>query len=96
MSDSVLGSLALGFERMWNPQRRCAGVRLRVAPRIAGAVDARHLLDALGSAWAESDPILLQVQSPALLDDLLAQRPGREIWLEIADDAAKSAACARV
>lgn len=86
MSDSVLGSLALGFERMWNPQRRCAGVRLRVAPRIAGAVDARHLLDALGSAWAESTPILLQVQSPALLADLLAQRPVRAIWLEIADD----------
>lgn len=95
MSDSVLGSLTLGFERVWNPQRHCAAVRLLVAPRATGVVDARHLLDALGDAWAESAPtLLLQVQSPALLDDLLEQRPPRAIWLEIPDTSLADAACA--
>lgn len=98
MTDSVLGSLTLGFELIWNGQRRCAGVRLLVAPSSAAAVDARHVLDVLDSAWTDTAPtLLLQVQSHALLDGLLAQRPLRNVWLEIPDTGlAEAAFAARV
>ena len=46
MSASVLGSVTLGYEPIWNRLRRCCGVRLFIDANRASAVDAEDLLDA--------------------------------------------------
>ncbi len=86
MAISVLGSITLGYELVWNQKRRCAGVRLFVAPLAPNVVDARHLLEALSGLWPVSAPtLLLHAQSASLLGDLLKQSPARGVWLEIPD-----------
>lgn len=86
MTQSVLGSVTLGYEPIWNQQRACAGIRLHVEPISASAVDGRHLLDALASLWPESAPtLLLSVHTPGLLGGLLEHTVARGIWLEIPD-----------
>jgi len=86
MDSSVLGSVTLGYEPIWNPKRRCAGVRLFVAPASTSAVDARHLLDALASLWPVTAPtLLLHVQSAPLLAGLLDHPVARGVWLEVQD-----------
>ena len=88
MTSSVLGSVTLGFEPIWNQKRQCAGVRLFAAPLGSNAVDARHLLDTLSNLWPDTAPtLLLNVQAFSLLGDLLDHLPARGIWLEISDSA---------
>lgn len=84
MNASVLGSVTLGYEAIWNPQRSCAGVRLLLAPVGGRTVSARHLLEAIASQRPANGPILLlHAQSPALLSDLLDRPPAPGIWLEV-------------
>lgn len=84
MANSVLGSITLGYELVWNQKRRCAAVRLFVAPTGPSAVDARHLLDAVAGLWPATAPtLLLQTQSAALLQGLLNQPATRGIGLEL-------------
>ena len=88
MTTSVLGSVTLGFEPIWNQKRQCAGVRLFVAPLSNGAVDARHLLEAIAKQWPDTAPtLLINAQSLDLLVDLLGHQPVNGIWLEIPDAA---------
>ena len=88
MTSSVLGSVTLGFEPIWNQKRQCTGVRLFVASDSSSAVDARHLLEAISKLWPDTAPtLLLNVQSFDLLGDLLNHLPENGIWLEISDAA---------
>lgn len=86
MTQSVLGSVTLGYEALWNSKRQCQGMRLFVEPHGDSAVDGRHLLDALAELWPPSAPVLLlSPRSPTLLCSLL-QCPGtRNIWMEVQD-----------
>ncbi len=87
MAPSVLGSLTLGYQLLWNQLRQLAGVQLFIEADTGGSaatVDARHLLDALRDAWSEqSPPLLLSVNSPTLLADLLAHAPVDAPWIEV-------------
>ncbi|MES2949727.1 MAG: histidine kinase [Pseudomonadota bacterium] len=86
MTPSVLGSVTLGYELIWNQKRHCSGVRLFVDADSHSAVDARHLVAAITELWSESAPtLLLHVRSPSLLSGLLDQSPLPGVWLEIPD-----------
>jgi EAL and modified HD-GYP domain-containing signal transduction protein len=86
MTPSVLGSVTLGYELIWNQKRHCSGVRLFVDADSQSAVDARHLVAAITALWSESAPmLLLHVRSPSLLSGLLDQDPVPGVWLEIPD-----------
>lgn len=84
MSHSVLASITLGYEPIWNQWRKRCGVRLLVDADTPGTVDARHLLAALAELWPGStQPLLLSVRAPALLQGLLAQAPVPGVWIEV-------------
>ncbi len=86
MTPSVLGSVTLGYELVWNPKRHCSGVRLFVDAHSHSAVDARHLVTALSELWPTSAPtLILQVRSATLLRGLLDHNTPHGIWLEVAD-----------
>ena len=84
LSHTVLDSLALGYEPVWNRERQLAAVRLCVHPIHAAAVDAAHLMQALGDDWPESAPVLIiSIDSPRLLQQALACAPVHNTWLEV-------------
>lgn len=84
MSHTVLDSLALGYEPVWNRERQLAAVRLCVHPVHAAAVDAAHLMQALGDDWPESAPVLIiSLDSPRLLQQALSSAPVHNTWLEV-------------
>jgi len=84
LSHTVLDSLALGYEPVWNRERQLAAVRLCVHPIHAAAVDAAHLMQALGDDWPESAPVLvIAIDSPRLLQQALACAPVHNTWLEV-------------
>jgi EAL and modified HD-GYP domain-containing signal transduction protein len=86
MTPSVLGSVTLGYELIWNQKRQCCGVRLFVDSPVSSAIEARHLLAALAEHWPNTAPtLLLQVRDPSLLAGLLALTPARGVWLELSD-----------
>lgn len=86
MPHSVLASVTLGYEPIWNRWRKCCAVRLLVDTDTPGAVDARHLLATLDELWpGAGQPLLLRVRPATLLQDLLAQPPRPGIWIEIPD-----------
>ncbi|MEI8156630.1 MAG: HDOD domain-containing protein [Burkholderiales bacterium] len=86
MAQSVLGSVTLGYEAIWNQKRTLAGVRLFIEPANASAVDGRHLLDAISELWPETAaPLLLSVRAAALLGSLLEQPAPRNLWIEVQD-----------
>ena len=86
MAHSVLGSVTLGYELIWNQKRRCSGVRLFVEADSHSSVDAQHLVAAITELWPESAPtLLLHVLSPTLPSGLLDHTPTQGVWLEIQD-----------
>lgn len=86
MTPSVLGSVTLGYELIWNQKRDCCGVRLFVEADSRSAVDARHLVSAITELWPESAPtLLLKVRDPSLLGGLLDHAPIRGVWVEVQD-----------
>lgn len=89
---SVLGSVTLGYESLWNQWRQRAGVRLVVEPESNTAIDAGHLLAALTEFWsAQQGVLLLRVNNPVLLADLLDHAPSNSCWLEVHDAALSDA-----
>jgi hypothetical protein len=87
MSPSILGSVTLGYEPIWNQWRKRAGVRLAVDVEAGTQVDARHFLDAIAEqGCGTAQPLLLSVRSPALLQDLLQHPLTPSIWIEIQND----------
>ena len=86
MSPSVLGSVTLGYEPVWNQWRQRTGVRLFVEPESDTAVDAKHLLASLAELWPLGrEAQILSVGSPGLLADLLEHVPADSVWLEVPD-----------
>ncbi|WP_296445656.1 HDOD domain-containing protein [Rhodoferax sp. UBA5149] len=84
MVRTVLGSVSLGYQLLWNQLRQFSGVQLFVGTDDSTAVDAPHLLSALGELWSEQAPeLLLSVQSPRLLGDLLDHGPSNSPWLVV-------------
>jgi c-di-GMP phosphodiesterase len=81
---TVLDSIALGYEPVWNRERELAAVRLGVRAIHPEAVDAAHLMQALGDDWPESAPVLiLSVDSSRLLQQTLACEPVHNTWIEV-------------
>ena len=86
MSNSVLGSVTMGYQPVWNAWRQRCATRLVVEPNLSSAVDAQHLLHTLHELWpAGLDAQILVVRTPALLSDLLDHAPAQGLWLEIPD-----------
>lgn len=84
MSSTVLGSVSLGYQLIWNQLRQLSGVQLFVGAQNATHIDAAHLLSALDEVWSEQAPLLiLSVQSPQLLADLLDHATQSSPWIEV-------------
>lgn len=78
MSHSVLDHAGLSFQPLWSGKRKLAAVLLQVHVAPGGAPDGAHLAEVLQEFWVRGAvPMLLAVDSPTLLCDLLAQ------WREI-------------
>jgi len=83
MSRTVLDSMALGYQPIWNPGRHLAAVRLQVLSVQPEAMDAEHLMEALGHDWPAAAPMLvLSIDSPQLRRQALACEPAENMWLE--------------
>jgi len=81
---TVLDSIALGYQPLWNRARQLAAVRLSVHALHPEAVDAAHLLQVLGDDWPMAAPVLiLSLDSPALWQQALACDPVPNTWLEV-------------
>ena len=84
MSQTILGSISLSYEPIWNQLREIMGFRLLVEPLNFHDVDARHLLDTLDSLWRESAPVLLlSIQSQRLFEDVLEHATAKSPWIEV-------------
>ncbi len=92
MSPSVLGHLTLGYQLVWNRLRQIVAVQLFIDSPGEAPVDAEHLLRTLIQAWSLQSPrLILSVQSPILLADLLLQGLQGRVRLEVAGDPAPGA-----
>ena len=84
MAHTVLGSVSLGYQLVWNTLRQLRGVHLFIGTHERTPVDGRQLLSALQAQWSAQAPtLLLSVQSPQLLSDLLDHAPLDCPWLEV-------------
>jgi len=84
MSPSVLGHLTLGYQLVWNRLRQIAAVQLFIDSPGAAPVDAEHLLRTLAQAWSLQSPtLILSVQSPTLLADLLLHAVSTSPWIAV-------------
>ena len=87
MSASVLGHLTLGYQLVWNRLRHPVAVMLFVERLEGAAVDAHNLLATLSQAWSGRSPkLILCVQSPELLFDLLQNAPPDGPWIAVQED----------
>ena len=83
-SHTVLDSVAMAYVPAWSRARELVGVRLCVRAMRDDGVDANHLLQAIGEDWPEeAPPLLLQLQTPRLLQQALSCAPVRNTWLEV-------------
>jgi hypothetical protein len=84
MSPSVLGHLTLGYQLVWNRLRQIAAVQLFIDSPGEARVDAEHLLRTLIQAWSLQSPqLILSVQSPQLLADLLLHANSTSPWIAV-------------
>ena len=87
MAQSVLDSVCLAYEPVFDRERGLAAVRLHVRPQLIDAVDAGHLLQAIGEDWPASAPVLiLSIEHPRLLHGALQGDPVGNTWLEVPND----------
>ena len=56
---TVLDSVALGYQPVWNRRRQLAAVRLNVLTVHHESVDAQHLMQNLGGDWPAAAPLLI-------------------------------------
>ena len=56
MSHTVLDSVAMAYQPVWNRHRLLAAVRLTVLPTDPASVDAAHLMQVLGDDWPVAAP----------------------------------------
>ena len=59
MSSTILDSVALAYQPVWNRRRQLAAVRLSVWPVNPDSVDAAHLMQLLGDDWPVAAPVLI-------------------------------------
>ncbi|MBT0569556.1 HDOD domain-containing protein [Curvibacter sp. CHRR-16] len=86
MNHSVLGSITISYQPIWNAVRQRSGIQLTVAPHTQGGIDAQHLIAALQELWPSGQEIqLLHITSATLLRDLLQHTQEHHFWLEIPD-----------
>lgn len=84
---TVLDSVALTYQPVWNRRRQLAAVRLNVLTVHHASVDARHLLRTLGEDWPAAAPLLiLSFHSMALLEQALGADPVHHTWIEVPGD----------
>ena len=84
MNHTVLDSVALGYQPVWNRARQLAAVRLAVQILHPASVDAEHLWRAIGNDWPAAAPtLILALGTPELLTQALQEPPLRNSWLEV-------------
>jgi c-di-GMP phosphodiesterase len=84
MSHTVLDSVAMAYQPVWNRRRLLAAVRLSVLPTDPASVDASHLLQVLGDDWPVNAPVLIvAMDSPELLHQAVTCAPVPNTWLEV-------------
>ena len=89
MPPSVLANLTLGYQLVWNRQRRPAAVLLFADANTREMVDGAHLLDILAQEWSEhSARLVLLAQSAHLLADVLAHARPAGPWIGVQGDLA--------
>jgi len=83
-SRTVLDSVAMAYQPVWNRRRQLAAVRLRVLTVHHDSVDAEHFVRALGGHWPQAAPtLILSFASAALLEQALQGEPMARTWLEV-------------
>lgn len=81
---TVLDSIALGYQPVWNRARQLAAVRLCVHTLHSEAVDAEHLLHVLDEDWPLSAPTLIVAfDTPQLWQQALTCTPVANTWLQV-------------
>ena len=82
---SILGRVALGYSPIVDTNRNIRATRLGVFPMNAEArLDAAGLLKAIGEVWPADGPqVFLNLGSEALLVDLLAAKPAKNLLIEV-------------
>jgi c-di-GMP phosphodiesterase len=88
MGHSVLGSVTLGYQCVWNAWRKRCATRLWVDSLGTSTISVPHLLQALQELWpssASSEVHILCPQSIGLLSDLLDHAPADAGWIEVPD-----------
>ena len=84
MNNTVLDSVALGYQPVWSRARQLAAVRLAVQVLHPESVDAEHLWRAIGNDWPVAAPtLILAPNTPELLHQALQESPLRNTWLEV-------------
>ncbi|WP_326541655.1 HDOD domain-containing protein [Pseudorhodoferax sp.] len=84
MTQSVVGSITLGYRPLWNQARELEAVQLFVEAAQGGAIDALHLVAALQELSSMATPqLLLSMHNRRLLSDMLAHAPPGEYWIEV-------------
>ena len=87
MSQSVVGSITLGYRPLWNKMRELAAVQLYVEAVQGGSIDAVHLVATLEELSSMATPqLLLSMQNRRLLSDMLAHAPVADYWIEVRGD----------
>ncbi|WP_394790084.1 HDOD domain-containing protein [Rhodoferax sp.] len=87
MSQTVLGSITLGYRPLWDKSRSVAAIQLFIDARSDAPVDAVQLLNALQELGNPgTPPLLLSVKSPQLLRDLLDNAPRSPYWIEVRNE----------
>jgi c-di-GMP phosphodiesterase len=88
MGHSVLGSVTLGYQCVWNAWRKRNATRLLVDATGTGTVSAAHFLQALQELWPADGSSAVRIlcpQSIGLLGDLLDHAPIDAGWVEVPD-----------
>lgn len=81
---TVLDSVAMTYQPVWNRKRQLAAVRLGVMTVRRDSVDAAHLMRLLGDDWPAGAPLLvLSFSSAVLLEQALNSEPVHHTWIEV-------------
>ena len=92
MSQTVLGSITLGYEVLWNQHRSICGFRIQAESVTRQDIDASHLLDTLDALWPDSAPLLLlSIRSTHLFEDVLDHATAQSPWIEVLERHVSSA-----
>lgn len=87
MANTLLGSIALGYQFIWNANRHPVGVQMSIGTDAEVALDPRRLLQALSEFGSDRSPqLLLSIQSDDLFQSALLQCNSQSPWLEVSQE----------